>query len=538
MPYFDDVVIGGGPNGLVAAWRLAKAGRKVCLLEKNAATGGACKMETTVVNGASVEYTSGGTVLGMMPDFIFRETGLDKRVTLHDPRHPKIVEYDGCEPVLFHRDDRALKRELREKWGEAGDIDGWTRDEAMVVNYLRGEFRAGQTPSLARAEQTLGRRLIEDWFLGSARKLLDRHFTSDKLKIYMALPVTESGPVSIDSPRSAFTMALMLIGSVFNGIGRWGFVKGRLWQIAHALTEIIKEMGVTVVTGAKVLEVEDHPQVGGRRVYFERAAHGESEDSVKTEELVVRCDHVVFATDPLTMARLVPRKYYSWQMRESVERMPALGSSGKLVCLFKRPVRWKRPTGLSDFDTAFRFWIQADSLDEFERRSQRIREGKDDYLPSSIQIYCDGAAMRKMGAQEPFESLTLFIKDMGLTQPGAEMPENMALILTHLSERIENLSDLAWSKLLSPADVRDTYGFHQGNYDGLELCDGQQYEQRTFCSWRAADAEKYGKRFYMIRDNSRLSFCGAAAWPCGSVAGTAGWLCAEEFLRSRTWKSY
>lgn len=531
MPYFDDVVIGGGPNGLTVAWRLAKAGRKVCLLERNALTGGACNVERLTVEGVPVEMTSGGTVLGMMPDFIFRETGLAERVTLHDPQHPKIVEYGDGEPVLFHRDDADLKRELREKWGETGDIAGWTRDEATVVNYLRGEFRAGLTPSLERAERTLGRRIVEDWFLGSARKLLDRHFTSDRLKIYMALPVTESGPVSIDAPRSAFSMALMLTGSVFGGIGRWGFVKGRLWTIAHALTGILREMGVKIFTGATVTEVESAWGAGGRRVFFERGTeHGE-------EEGVVRCDHVIYAVDPLTAARLAPRGS-NFPTEARMRERPALGSSGKLVCLFDGPVRWKRPTGLPDFGTAFRFWMQVDSLDEFERRSQAIRAGKDDYLPSSIQVYCDGAAMRAMGGEDRFESLTLFVKDMGLTRPGEEMPETVRLkIAEQLFRRIEN-RELVWSRLLSPVDVRDTYGFHGGNYDGLELCDGQQYEQRTFCNWKAEAAEKYRKRFYMFGSDDRFSFCGAAAWPCGSVAGTAGWLCAEEYLRSRSWKSW
>ncbi len=40
MPSYDAIVIGGGSNGLAAAGRLAKAGRKLLVLECARRTGG------------------------------------------------------------------------------------------------------------------------------------------------------------------------------------------------------------------------------------------------------------------------------------------------------------------------------------------------------------------------------------------------------------------------------------------------------------------------------------------------------------------
>ena len=47
------------------------------------------------------------------------------------------------------------------------------------------------------------------------------------------MTVTESGPVSLDGPYSAFTLPLMDSGSIFGG--HYGFVKGGIWRITEEL---------------------------------------------------------------------------------------------------------------------------------------------------------------------------------------------------------------------------------------------------------------------------------------------------------------
>ena len=79
------VVVGAGINGLVAAHYLQRAGCQITLLERADLAGGACISEVATVNGHTQQYALGASVLGLMPDFIFQETGLAERLETYEP---------------------------------------------------------------------------------------------------------------------------------------------------------------------------------------------------------------------------------------------------------------------------------------------------------------------------------------------------------------------------------------------------------------------------------------------------------------------
>ena len=80
------VVVGAGINGLVSAHYLQRAGCQVTLLERADRVGGACISESANVNGHTQQYALGASVLGLMPDFIFQETGLAERLETYEPK--------------------------------------------------------------------------------------------------------------------------------------------------------------------------------------------------------------------------------------------------------------------------------------------------------------------------------------------------------------------------------------------------------------------------------------------------------------------
>lgn len=497
------LVVGAGINGLIAAYYLRRAGHDVVLLERADRAGGACISAEATVDGRRQAYSLGASVLGLMQDFIFRDTGLAARLETFVPTSAKRVYFPSeGRSAWIHRDPAMLDREFRTRWGEQGDAAAFRADEARVVAFLQQGYRAAQPPDVASAKRALGDVLTSLWISGSAKDLLGHYFTAEHTKIYMAMTVTESGPVSLVEPYSAFTLPLMDSGSVFDGY--YGFVRPGLWRLTEELAQIDREMGVDIRLGALV-EAIDLAQAVVRYSLGGRSCQEPF-------------DHLVLATEPLTAARLVGDA----PTTSEVERKRFLGSSGKLTMFFRNPVRWKDAPE-ADADAAFRFIFSVETLADFERATLRVTSGEVVYEPGYIQVYCEGAAMRRLGLVEPFDRLTLFFKNLALGQPGTELAEVESDVKAQVLAHIANPEDCVWSRLLAPRDLQELFLFPGGNLDHTELAPGQTFFDRQF-------AAEPGRSFYQFGRWENISYCGAGSYPCGSIAGTPGYMCAQQLI--------
>ena len=501
------VIVGAGINGLVAANYLRRSGCRVTMIERTARVGGACVSATAQIDGVRLDYAHGASVLGLMQDFVFQETGLAARLQAFAPTHPKLVHFAGHdEPIWIWREPELLDREFEEKFGERGDAVAFRTDEAKVVDFLQRGYRDARPPTLASAEAALGADLTRLWITGSARDLLEHYFTSEGTRVYMAMTVTESGPVRLSEPYSAFIVPMMDSGSVFGSY--YGFVRGGIWQLPIELDRINRELGVEVRLDCAVKEIDTR----ARQVSFE-------ENGKITR---IGYDHLVMATDTVTAARLAGTPELA--RRTGEQRL--LGSAGKMTMMFRQPVRWKHGSAQTHSDSAFRFLFSETSLAGFEAAATDVTRGTA-YRPGYLQIYCEGAAMRQMGLQEPFDRLAVFFNFLALDRPGTELPQVEAQVRQAVLNLISNPQHCVWTRLLTPKNLQETFLFPGGNLDHTMLVAGQTYFDRGYSS----DPET---QFYRLGTDDHVHVCGAGTYPCGSVAGTPGYMCAKQLLRTAT----
>jgi phytoene dehydrogenase-like protein len=493
------VIVGAGVNGLVAANYLKKHDFNVTVLEKKNYVGGACVKDSTIINGKKIDFAHGATVLGMMPNFIYKETGLSKKIKTFCPKNPKLVYFENDNtPTRIFRDITLLEKELKDRWNEKGDVKAFRNDENKVIEFIQKIYKEGTPPNLDQAVNEIGKDLTKLWIKGSAKNLLDHYFTSEKTKVYMGMTVIESSPSSYNEKGTSFTIPLMDSGSIFGGY--WLFFKQVIWKISDELLKLNNELGIETILNSEINDIDTNK---GKISYTNNNLDSK-----------IYYDYLLFCTDPLT-----PKKILN-DNSTFIEKKNYLGSSGKLTMFFKKPVEWKKEKAL---ETSFRFVFSEDTLDGLNDSGQMALNSQNNYTPGYIQIYPDGAAQRKLNNSENFDKIICFTKNFSFNKQSKDLLSAEQNIIEKISKLINNPEDIVGTNFLTPKDLNKTFLFPKGNIDHIALDGSQNFNKRTFSS-------NPKTKFYNYNNYENIYYGGAGIFPCGSVAGTPGFMSSKQII--------
>ena len=265
---YDAVIVGGGHNGLVCAFYLARAGLKVRVLERRDIIGGACVTEE--FHPGFRNSTASYTVSLLRPKVI-----ADMR--LHE-RGWRIIERTISNFFPFENDYLKLGGGMARTQAEFArfsqkDADTFPAyEEALerVAEVLRGislktppNAGGGVRALLAAASQGRSvagldieaQRDVLDLFVKSARDFLDGWFESDAVKAAFGFDAVVGNYASPDTPGSAYVLLHHVFGEINGKKGMWGHSVGGMGAITQYMAEACADMGVEISLEAPVAKV-------------------------------------------------------------------------------------------------------------------------------------------------------------------------------------------------------------------------------------------------------------------------------------------
>src|SRR3954464_7524732 len=107
--HWDAVIVGGGHNGLVSAFYLARAGVRTLVLERRDIVGGACVTEEFA---PGFRASTGAYVLSMLREAIWTDMRLVERGIVVDPAGPSLYLFPDGRRLLIGDDTEATAREI------------------------------------------------------------------------------------------------------------------------------------------------------------------------------------------------------------------------------------------------------------------------------------------------------------------------------------------------------------------------------------------------------------------------------------------
>ena len=277
----DVLVIGGGHNGLTHAAYLARAGRRVLVLERRHVLGGAAVTEEIF---PGFHFSECSYVVSLLRPEIIRELDL--------PRHGlEILPLDGTfTPMpdgdyLWRTDDPAeTRRQIArhsatdaEAYAEYGramvDLARFVKPILEIEPFDPFDRRSlrprqlGTALSLGRRLLRLSpehRRLLVQLMTMSAADFLDQWFETDALKATMAASGVIGTFLGIRSPGTAYVLLHHYMGEIDGSFRSWGLARGGTGAISNAIAGAAREAGVEIRTGASVrsLIVDDGRAAG------------------------------------------------------------------------------------------------------------------------------------------------------------------------------------------------------------------------------------------------------------------------------------
>jgi phytoene dehydrogenase-like protein len=496
----DAIVIGAGPNGLVAAIALAQAGMAVQVLEAQDRPGGAVWTHQPAAPGFHHDLGASFFPFGRKsPAFVslqLETEGLRWCEAPIDSLHPAP---DGSFAALT-RDPARRARLL----GNNADGHAWARlidwharhEPALIdlflgsLGSLRPLWRLGPA-ALFRLASTLAR---------SGRSLSEQLFISEP-----ARRVLPGLALHVDAgPDDTFGAGIGYMLGVFCGTGGFPFPAGGAGALTEALLARLHRLGGAVATGQRVEQI----RVEGGRAVAVRTSTG--------EQLGARHAIVANTGAPALLLRLLDAQHVSPRVLSAMRRFPYGWGTFKVDWALSGPTPWSVAEG---YESAV---VHAgDSMEDLARFTRQVRAGD---LPDRPYLVIGQHSVGDP-SRAPAGAHTLQAYTRVPTAPPGGWARSAELLADRMEARIEELAPGFRSRILAR---------HITTPEGLEALDenlvGGDLGGGSNAWHRQLIFRPVFPHFRYRMPVGGLYLCSSYAHPGAGVHGMGGWNAAAAVL--------
>ena len=524
----DVVVVGGGHNGLATAAYLARAGRRVVLLERRSVLGGACVTEEL---WPGYHISRAAYVAGLLRPQLVRELDLERHGLRLIPRRPasSFTPLPDGRGLLLGEDRHASEASIS-RFSRA-DADAFPRYEAVLDRAARvleplldvappdpahlhwrdlaPLLRAGgRALSLRRDAAALVRLL-----LAPARATLESWFESEPLRATLATDAVIGAWASPASPGTGYVLLHHVMGETHGARGVWAYVAGGMGALSEALAAAAREAGADLRTDAPVSRIVT---TAGR------ATGVELEDGTALE---ARC--VVSGADPArTFLELLDAKALDPAFRREIEGLDFRSPVVKINLALDRLPHFRGTAelggGAAGPEHTGTIHVGANDLDALDASFAAAEAGE---VPERPMVEMTIPSALDPGlAPEGHHVASMFVQHAPLA-PDAGWQATRDLVADRAIAMVEEVApgfaaSILHRDVLAAPDLERVFGLTGGNiFHGAMTLDRLAFLR---------PAPGWARYRTPVRD---LWLCGAGTHPGGGVMGACGRNAARELLR-------